>query len=263
MCKDNAGLIPLSLFECVRNNQAGEIDWPDFANEFQKSSNQTINSKEEAVLFCSTHFKNDRRAAKSAIHSGMIVLDIDNGATVGEAVSIFDAAKIKGLIYTTASHCEAHHKFRICVPLTDVISPNRYTSAWFWLNETFGGIADVSKKTCESMFYVSGHLPERTSEFHDFDGSIHTAEEWATLAPKQEVDVCNAEQKLKTEFKSKKIFQSKGRKRPLLEYDDVNGIDIYRNLIVPNRAIDKYLDRSALVRPIQIGPSGPPTNHHH
>jgi hypothetical protein len=239
------GLIPIALFGHVRENQTDTQEWaswPDLAEQLQSSSQNVIAAKEDAILFCSTHFTDGRRAAKNAIHSGMLLLDVDNGATVDDTIDIFEKAEISGLIYTTASHSDDQHKFRICVPLTETVSPKGYTLAWFGLNAVFGGIADVSKKTCESMFYVPGHLEGRTGEFHDFDGDILSAEDWASLAPPEEIK--ELKKASKSIYPNQRRSMSHRRRLPMLEPDDVNGVDICRNPIVPSRAIDKYLNRS-------------------
>ena len=242
------GLIPITLYGHLNDNQAEDyetwVSWTDLLEEFLCSSVKYIESKEKAVLFCSAHFKRGQRAAKYLIHSGMLILDVDDGATVDDALNLFQQTGIAGMIYTTASHTDQHHKFRICVPLMEPVSPNTYTQAWHGLNHLFGNIADISKKTCESMFYVPGRLHGQPDGFLSFDGTVHSAEEWVELAPKQSLKRVNNKTipRGATRSKTKKYHSKRGL--PPLEWDDVNGIDIYRNPIVPTRAIDKYFDRS-------------------
>ncbi len=114
----------------------------------------------------SAEFRLGKRSKANALRSGMVILDVDDGATVEDARSIITGTEIACAIYTTASHRSEHHKFRICVPISDVVSPTEYTNAWYGLNAVFDGIADQSKRGCESLFYLPGLYLSTSSNWH-------------------------------------------------------------------------------------------------
>lgn len=173
---------PISMFESVRNPvpiEQAELAFTDFAQALSSFSEEQYASKASAPLFASTRFSNERRAKANATMSGLVVLDIDDGQTIDETVDIVKTLDTTAIVYSTASHSVDHHKFRVCIPLSEPVDYDKHALAWRAINEVFaGGAADSTKVGCESLFYVPGQYPNAPNFFAFLPGKIETAADW-------------------------------------------------------------------------------------
>lgn len=120
------------------------------------------------------HFEDGHRKTAKFICSDFIAADIDRGMTLDEALAIPFVQQHASFIYTTPSHTEDEHRFRIVFLLEDAI-----TSATDWSNALFGLAlkldSDLRIKDPTRMFY--GCVDARVIEF----GNLLPADEVATL----------------------------------------------------------------------------------
>lgn len=100
------------------------------------------------------HYKNARRKTMNFICSDFIAADIDCGVTLEEALALPFVQQHASFIYTTPSHTETEHRFRIVFLLEDTI-----TIADDWANALLGLAiklrSDRAIKDAGRMFYGS------------------------------------------------------------------------------------------------------------
>lgn len=98
------------------------------------------------------HYKGGHRKTTNFICSDFIAADIDRGMTLDEALAIPFVQQYASFIYTTPSHTDDDHRFRIVFLLEDTI-----TVAADWANALFGLAlkldSDLSSKDAARMYY--------------------------------------------------------------------------------------------------------------
>lgn len=180
MLSDNS--FPIAYFERVTHNTVYEQltpSFPEFVNLMRSFSDEQFMSKNDAPLIASTSFINNKRSKANATNSGLIILDVDHGCSIEDALSWIEVAEVECLICSTASHRNEHHKFRVCLPLSKPVNYDLAVAAWKGINGSLvGGVADSSKAGSESLFYVPGRYPSSPQVFHHITGDIHSAEAW-------------------------------------------------------------------------------------
>ncbi|MGY0715234.1 hypothetical protein [Azospirillum argentinense] len=189
--KPAAPIISITLFGCVRDNQADQVlrgSWVELVEAFQEETSVPYEHKEDAPLFTSCEFAHGRRAKKNVMHSGMAVLDIDGTrnsqmASLDQAALTLTQNALAGLLYTTASHTPEQNRFRVLIPFEEAVNGPEYTAAFHGLDHFFGGVADTSKQGSESLFYLPGAYKAVRNDFIVTEGAIRSAAEWAALAP--------------------------------------------------------------------------------
>lgn len=231
--------IPLSIFGSVHDNRTDLVDhieYDEIADFFEEASEIAYPGKSAAPLFTSSEFENGRRRKDHVLRSGLIILDVDDGATVDDAAATMSDLTAAGFIYTTASHRDDHHKFRIGIPVAANVDAATYTSAWRAMNHLFGDIADPSKKGAESLFYMPGEYPGADRRFLRFEGDVAEAEAWIESAPST------------VQEPGKKQESGVGRPGPKRNHRraqcDPDDLSIYNSRLVPERAVNAYLDTS-------------------
>lgn len=77
-----------------------------------------------AYNFCNHHFVDNHRNDDNVISGvNMLILDVDEGMTIQEALQIFK--KHNYYMYTTKRHTESEHRFRILLPLSHNLKLNK------------------------------------------------------------------------------------------------------------------------------------------
>jgi hypothetical protein len=177
---------PISLFDSVKNARVVDcmnVFYDEFVEVMESYSVEIFASKESAPLICSTRFEHGKRSKLNTTVSGLIILDIDDGISIESTLVALNELAVAGLLYTTASHRESHHKFRLCIPLENPVNYAEHVTCWHSINHIFTGqVADSTKIGCESLFYVAGQYPDAPSVFTPVEGSILTADEWIEIA---------------------------------------------------------------------------------
>jgi Origin of replication binding protein len=115
------------------------------------SLEELANEVSQGHAFCAQHSK-QRRKKDNFLQAGFLAVDIDHGLTIPEALSNSFVQAFAGLIYTTPSHTDQDHRFRIVFQLDQPISdPQTMEHAYTGLIQKFGG--DRSCKDACRMFF--------------------------------------------------------------------------------------------------------------
>lgn len=184
-------LIPFTLFSSVKDNDARtrhDMTWRELTDELSDFATVPFAKKEEAPLFTSCEFTPTRRAKKNVSCSAMVILDVDGSrnpdqATLEHASQIFVETSLAGLIYTTASHSLERHRYRVLIPLAGQVSGPIYTRAFYALDALLGQTADLSKRGCESLFYLPGNYERVPNRIFVFEGMTLGGDTWADMCP--------------------------------------------------------------------------------
>ncbi len=108
------------------------------------------------------HFEGGHRKAAKFMCSDFIAADIDHGLTLDEALAIPFVRQFASFIYTTPSHTEDEHRFRIVFLLEDTITVGAdWGNALLGLAIKFGG--DRSVGDSSRLFY--GNVDARVFDF--------------------------------------------------------------------------------------------------
>jgi hypothetical protein len=229
---------PLSFFESVTNPNAievGDLPFPAYVDFMSQYAEDEYPSKEAAPLFAATRFTEGKRRKANASQSGLIVLDIDDGQTIEDTWATVKDLHVSALLYSTASHREDHHKFRLCVPLSSNVSYEDHVKVWHALDYVFvDGMSDSSKIGCESLFYLPGKYPNAPSVFKVNDGMILGSRDWLDIANLQEVPDSDCV-KSNTKTRSSPAKAMDGTRTA--SSDD---LDIYETKLITEAALDKY-----------------------
>lgn len=110
-------------------------------------------------------FKNNKRVQNNAELASFLVLDIDNGLTINQALNNAFIAKYGG-IYTTPSHSDSHHKFRILIALPMDIDIETYKVLVNTVNDILGDVNDECTNEPARLFY--GNNEAKTFNFENF-----------------------------------------------------------------------------------------------
>ncbi len=123
---------------------------------------QLAESINQGFAFCAQH-KNKHRKSANFICSDFIAVDIDYGLTIEEAVANPFVTSYCSILYTTPSHTNKDHRFRILFELENSItSSETMKNAYRGIIKKFGG--DPSCKDACRQFY--GSKNSNPSVFH-------------------------------------------------------------------------------------------------
>lgn len=232
----NLSTFPISVFESVRNpipEECCDLSFDDFTMIMASFSGETFASKDAAPLFSTTAFNENRRSKKNATSSGLVVLDIDDGQTIDQTLDVVEQLGVACLIYSTASHRDDHHKFRVCIPLSDPVAYDAHVSCWHAINHVFASDeSDTTKAGCESLFYVPGSYPGAPTVFIRRGGNIYSAADWVDVA-----DLPEQPPTAERLTRPTRPTSDPGQQNATAKADD---LDIYETRLVTEAAIAKY-----------------------
>ncbi|WP_421980921.1 hypothetical protein [Roseibium sp.] len=232
----NTNKFPLSFFESVRNpipEETCELVFDEFTEIMSSFSEEPFASKEAAPLFSSTVFNQNRRSKKNATSSGLIVLDIDDGQTIDQTLDVVGHLNLAFLIYSTASHRDEHHKFRICVPLIAPVAYDEQVLCWRAVNYVFASDqSDATKAGCESLFYVPGTYPGAPTVFIQQDGDVYSAADW--------IDVADLPEQPASVERSIRCTVPAQSATPGASAATADDLDIYETRLITETALNKY-----------------------
>jgi len=118
-------------------------------------------SKDRAPLWSPTVFEGDRRSAKTALASGLLVYDLDRDDS-GDGVDVEGVlARLEELeavcVHSTAKSAllpAGRAKLRVIIPLTHAVEADAYRRLWRSVGLRLGLPADTSKIGPESCFFL-------------------------------------------------------------------------------------------------------------
>ena len=133
-----------------------------------------IAPKEQVPLFCPFTFANNKRSKENAIEGSMLVLDVDEGATLADDWGFVREWGFTCAIYTTPSHQRvtekhsiAHDRFRLVFPLLTPVDGETYERLWLWANAHLGGMLDQQTKFRNALYYKPAKHDENAPYFAD------------------------------------------------------------------------------------------------
>jgi hypothetical protein len=113
--------------------------------------NELVAVVQQGYSFCAQH-KNNHRKAENFTASGMLAVDIDHDITIDKALEHPFVKDYGGFIYTTVSHTEEAHRFRIVFELDEPITNrNGMEHALTGLISKVGG-DEACKDACRIFF---------------------------------------------------------------------------------------------------------------
>ena len=91
-------------------------------------------------------FKEGTRGINNFISTDFMVLDIDDGMTIDEAIEVCSNMNILSIIAPSTSHTKELHRFRVVFPLSRAITNiEDYSATWNKISEVFPQIDPVCK----------------------------------------------------------------------------------------------------------------------
>lgn len=139
-----------------------------------------IATKDGAALVSFVRAAKPERRSDSVEFVSALVFDVDGkaGATWDDVLDRFE--HVACWAYTTFSHTEEAHAFRVVLPLERAIKPADYAEAWNATVDLFGlrGIVDESCKDVARLFYVPSCRPGAVRWQYDNFASRPAPYEW-------------------------------------------------------------------------------------
>lgn len=124
------------------------IPWARFCVDHRR-----IDRKEDAPLWSPVILSTMERRASSVTHSTALVYDIDDGTEWYDIVDVLEIWGIRWWVYTTHSHTEAKHKFRVVLGLDEAIPASMHRQAWLTVKDFMGWRVDESCKDICRLYY--------------------------------------------------------------------------------------------------------------
>jgi hypothetical protein len=165
--------ITISLFSSRFDNIPTKADgsWADLCEGLDDVRKTHYDRKEDASLLSPAIFHNPTRSKHPDNTSNIIVLDVDHGMMISEARDILDELCLAYIFYTTASHREEEHRFRVVIPADREMTDQEHRHLVRLLHEQMGFAIDKSKAGPESLFYFPGMYRNVDNRFEVQDGA--------------------------------------------------------------------------------------------
>lgn len=130
-----------AMFSCAR----------DFKVKFPKTINELYTLVCANCVYAPVKWSNNHRnKANAQLDIDLLVFDVDDGLTIDEVLDTV-GAEYEILVLETASHKEAHHKFRVFIPLANTITfktPSEYREFYKFIDKEFN--LNCDDKTMEA-----------------------------------------------------------------------------------------------------------------
>lgn len=110
--------------------------------------------KEDVPLWSPVILSTMERRAASVTHSTALVYDIDDGTKWDDIVDVLTIWGIRWWAYTTHSHTEEHHRFRVVLGIDEAIPASIHRTAWLAVKDYMGWRVDESCKDICRLYYI-------------------------------------------------------------------------------------------------------------
>lgn len=167
----------VSFFDGKNDNKPKQqrMTWEEFVARFAQPS---VRQFKDGELFSPAAFTG-RRAKKNATEACMLVLDYDHEADIKREPQVWREGGYRFLIYTTFSHTEMEHRFRVVIPLAVPIPASQFPLLWKWAFALSGGKIDRAASDISRMFYTPAVASDDAPRlFESVEGSWL---DWRTL----------------------------------------------------------------------------------
>lgn len=138
------------------------------------------NDKNTNQAFAPTKFNGTRNKA-NAIEATALVLDYDSKGdskvNLDKTIALWASKRILAYVYTTHSHTDENHCFRVVIPLKEPIPKNKFALLWNWAFNQDQNI-DKSCKDISRMFFLPMHKQNAPYRRNFLEGNCL---DWKTL----------------------------------------------------------------------------------
>ena len=137
-------------------------------------------SKEDAPLWSPVILGDSMaRRADSVVAASALVYDFDGGTEWGDVVDVLEAFGVRFWAYTTWSHTEDHHKFRVVLGLDEAIPAADFRRVWSGFRAMMGWQVDEGCKDISRLYYVPSCPSASPSPWQHWGGE--TCIDWRAL----------------------------------------------------------------------------------
>ncbi len=135
-------------------------------------------SKDSAPLWSPVILSSMARCLASVTHAGALAYDFDRGTKWEDVIDVLDVFGIRYWAYTTWSHSEEVHKFRVVLGVDEAIPAASYKAAWSAMRSMMQWDVDETCKDASRLFYVPS-CSEGAKPWQAWGGDI--AIDWRAL----------------------------------------------------------------------------------
>jgi hypothetical protein len=167
----------VSFFNSKKDNKPKQqlMSWEDVVKRLSQAS---IRQSKDGELFCAATFTG-RRAKENATEACMLVLDYDHDADIRQELQVWREHGYTFIVYTTHSHTEKEHRFRVIIPLAAPIPAAQFPFLWQWAFALSGGKIDRAASDISRIFYTPAVRDKDAAWFFEsVEGSLL---DWRTL----------------------------------------------------------------------------------
>ena len=153
-----------------------------WANVLERFKSPAIRSTKGGAAFSFLRLKPGTTRANDNVEShSAVVLDIDDGTPLEEITA--QVCEYEFLAVSTHSHTIGHPKYRMILPLSRDVPPERWPQVWQLANQLIGGHADPATKDCARLYYFPSCPDELKGDafFHHNSGRWLDPDELLTL----------------------------------------------------------------------------------
>lgn len=162
--------------------------WADFRHEVESFTTLIFEHKAQAPLLSPAFYIGEQRR-KNVNVSGWeyLALDIDGNEDCLTYKAMKDALDVVGykyIMYTTASHSDDRHKYRVLIPFDGVVLPHQMAQVWQGAYIMFNEMSDPQCKDRSRAYYVPWAYPDVPLLFDYSDaGCVLEVDTLISLAP--------------------------------------------------------------------------------
>lgn len=155
--------IALTFFDSLTNTNGSRewLSWNQLIEHFNDFSVGT--DKNQLPAFSPTVFAANRRKKANVEAVTALVLDYDDGTPIAEGIAPFEGLDLRFMVYSSFNHRRVTDKkpsradrYRVMLPLSEPIPPDKYPDLWRWANEITDGKIDSACKDAGRLFFMPG-----------------------------------------------------------------------------------------------------------
>lgn len=147
-----AMIFAVSFFDGKADNRPKSelLLWDQFVKRLARPS---VRRRKDGELFSPATFIG-KRAKENVTESCMLVLDYDHDSNLNRDLQVWRERGYTFIVYTTYSHSEKEHRFRVVIPLAVPIPAGLFPLLWRWAYDLSDGKIDRAASDISRMFYM-------------------------------------------------------------------------------------------------------------
>mgnify|MGYP003654285263 CR=1 FL=1 len=144
---------PLSVFQNAYSTEPihRAPDWDRLVETLTRHKLTREQDKRRLMAWSPATFEGTRKA-ENARDLSCLVLDYDDGTTIQEALKVWQAWR--GLGYSSISHSEDAHRFRVVLPLANVIAATHWRELWKWAHRRSSARIDAKCCNADRIYFL-------------------------------------------------------------------------------------------------------------